>query len=116
MHHRLLTKTRFKIACECPTKLFYLDKSLYVNARKEDSFLEALAEGGFQVQELAKLYFPAGKEIQTLDFKEAVFQTQRYLSSDSVVLFESAFLVNQLLIRIDILEKAKFFHSSRSKS
>ena len=119
MHHRLLTKTRFKIACECPTKLFYLDKSLYVNARKEDSFLEALAEGGFQVQELAKLYFPAGKEIQTLDFKEAVSQTQGYLSSDSIVLFESAFLVDQLLIRIDILEKKQnsfILHEVKAKS
>ena len=58
---RFLTKSRFKLACECPTKLFYTAKEqLYANQTVDDPFLIALADGGFQVGELAKCYFPAG--------------------------------------------------------
>lgn len=32
-----------------------------------DTFLEALAEGGFHVGKLAKLYFPDGIEVDSLD-------------------------------------------------
>jgi hypothetical protein len=90
-----------------------------VNVHTEDSFLEALAEGGFQVQELAKYYFPGGKEIYTLDANEAVSQTKKFLSNDSIVLFESAFMVDNLFIRIDILEKkgnCLHFYEVKAKS
>ena len=53
MHY--LTKSRFKLAEECPTKLFYTGKKDYPDKKGEDPFLAALAEGGFQVGELAKL-------------------------------------------------------------
>jgi hypothetical protein len=61
---RYLTKSRFKLAVECPTKLFYTGKTdVYPDRKREDEFLQALAEGGFQVGELAKLMFPGGIEI-----------------------------------------------------
>ena len=41
------------MAVECPTKLYYLDKEDYTNQSLEDSFLGALAKGGFQVGEFA---------------------------------------------------------------
>ena len=47
MHHlpmRYLTKSRFKLAVECPTKLFYTGKeSVYRNRMSEDTFMQALA-------------------------------------------------------------------------
>ncbi len=46
---RPLTKSRFKLALDCPTKLYYTGKEEYENKQEEDSFLEALAEGGYQV-------------------------------------------------------------------
>lgn len=52
---RYLTKSRFKLAAECPTKLSYVGKSDYVDRSANDSFLAALAEGGYQVGELACL-------------------------------------------------------------
>ena len=55
-----LTKSKFKLATECPTKLFYTGKQEYANTSLENPFLEALAEGGFQVGELAKQYLPGG--------------------------------------------------------
>jgi hypothetical protein len=37
---RYLTKSRFKLATECPTKLFYTRKKEYADQSLEDSFLE----------------------------------------------------------------------------
>lgn len=43
---RYLTKSRFKLAMECPTKLFYTGKdNEYKNTKGDDEFLESLAEG-----------------------------------------------------------------------
>ena len=57
---RYLTKSRFKLAVECPTKLFYTGKPEYANTNNEDAFLAMLADGGFQVGELAKFMYPEG--------------------------------------------------------
>jgi hypothetical protein len=43
-----LTKSRFKLAVECPTKVFYSLDKRYVKSEDEDEFLQALADGGFQ--------------------------------------------------------------------
>ena len=54
---RYLTKSRYKLALECPVKLFYTGKKDYANVKVEDPFLEALAQGGFQVEELARMEY-----------------------------------------------------------
>ena len=68
--------------------------------------MEALAEGGYQVGELAKHYFPGGHDITTLDHKEAEAQTNELLKQDNVIIYEPAIRFNNLFIRIDILIKA----------
>ena len=51
------TKSRFKLALDCPTKLYYASlPNVYNNLNVEDDFLQSLAEGGFQVGALAKIY------------------------------------------------------------
>ena len=104
---RYLTKSRFKLAVECPTKLFYSGKEkLYRNIKNEDSFLQALADGGFQVGKLAQLLWPSGYEITSKNHEEAEKETQKRLSlPGEVVLFEPAIRYNHLFIRIDILIK-----------
>lgn len=102
---RYLTKSRFKIGFECPTKLFFLDDSSFGNKKIDNSFLESLAEGGFQVGELAKVYHPKGIEIKTLDKAEAVKQTAELLKLESVTIFEAAIQYKNLFIRADILIK-----------
>jgi hypothetical protein len=103
---RYLTKSRFKIACECPTKLYYTGKKeTYADSSLDDSFLEALAEGGFQVGDLAKHYYPCGHDIQTLDSEKALEQTNALLQQDEVTIFEAAVHFDNLLIRADILKK-----------
>lgn len=103
---RYLTKSRFKLGMECPAKLFYTGKeSVYANENLEDSFLAALAEGGFQVGELAKAYFRDGKMIDTLDYDEALAQTNELLQQKNAVVFEAAIRHEGLFIRVDILVK-----------
>ena len=51
---RYLTKSRFKLALECPTKLYYTQKKDYLDKKLDDEFLQALAKGGYQVGELGR--------------------------------------------------------------
>lgn len=103
---RYLTKSRFKLALECPTKLYYTDKpDLYENQKKEDAFLQALAEGGYQVGELAKAYYPGGVLIETLDYDEAVRQTDALLAQEDAILYEAAFRHQNLFVRADLVVK-----------
>ena len=64
----------------------------FVDTSSEDTFLEALAEGGFQVGELAKLYFPEGVEVDSLDSERASKTTKTLLENDNVTIFEAAIL------------------------
>ena len=103
---RYLTKSRFKLASECPTKLFYTGKtSTYPDKNEDNSFLAVLAAGGFQVGELAKLYHPGGVDITETGHKEALKRTAQLLQEDNIVLFEPAIRFENLFVRIDILIK-----------
>lgn len=102
---RYLTKSRFKLGMECPTKLFYTRKKEYVDSRLDDPFLAALAEGGYQVGELAKCYHPGGHDIESLDYVEAEGQTNDLLKKAEVTIFEPAIRFENLFIRIDVLKK-----------
>ena len=102
---RYLTKTRYKLGIECPTKLFYTGKKEYPDQRQEDAFLAALAEGGFQVGELARQYYPDGVNIETLDYDEAEAMTANLMKQNKVIIYEPAFRFGNLFIRVDILVK-----------
>ncbi len=102
---RYLTKSRFALATECPTKLFYTGKREYANQKLEDSFLQALADGGFQVGELAKYYFAGGHDIKALGYDEALARTNELLQQDQVTIYEAAIATDTLFIRADILVK-----------
>jgi len=58
-----LTKSRFKIGMSCPTKLYYESSDKYDNNDDCNELMGALAKGGLQVGEMAKLYYPGGVEI-----------------------------------------------------
>ncbi len=104
---RYLTKSRFKLAVECPSKLFYTGKTAqYPNAKQEDEFLKALAAGGFQVGELAKLMFPGGIEVTAKSLEQQVEETRQHLARDQVTIFEGSIRHDNLFVRVDILEKS----------
>ena len=103
---RYLTKSRFKLALECPTKLFYTGKAdVYPDCKRDDEFLQALADGGFQVGELAKLMFPGGIEITSRSHEEQLAETARLLQRVEGTLFEAAIRHGQLFARVDVLRK-----------
>ncbi len=119
---RYLTKSRFKQALECTKKLYYTKKRsqeeslewgepLYADLSNEDSFLQSLAEGGFQVGELAKFYFhnnPIDDKItiETRDYHAAIERTKTMLKkAGRVVIAEAAFSFKNLFVRVDILVK-----------
>jgi len=108
---RYLTKSRFKLGLECPTKMFYnIHSSVYHDEKSDNDFLQALAKGGFQVGELAKLYYSDLPnthvyDIDTIDLDEAIKRTEEALVNDEVVIFEAAIQVGFKLIRVDILHK-----------
>ena len=104
---RYLTKSRFKLAMECPTKLFYMRKEKeYKNTKGDNEFLKSLAEGGFQVGKMAMLLYPSGIEIRAKRNNASLSETSSLLQShDSIVLFEPAFEFEGLLVRVDIFVK-----------
>ena len=112
--NRFLTKSRFKLAIECPSKLFYYNKKTeYADAQLDDPFLKALAKGGFQVGELAKYLFcedPQKEQItiEELDYATALERTnEKLLGSDNVVIAEAAFQFQNLFVRVDITTRSK---------
>ena len=111
---RYLTKSRFKLALECPTKLHYaVEANGYFDKNKNNDFLQALADGGNQVGELAKFkYHPnpigEGITIEPLGYELALQQTKTKLSqSGRVVIAEAALLHAPFFVRVDILIQDK---------
>lgn len=105
MNTNILTKSLFKQALKCPTKLFYATNPGYINTRESDPFIEALADGGFQVGALARAYYPQGHLIQEMNQEKAIRQTRELLNRDEVVIFEAALRFENFFIRVDILHQ-----------
>jgi hypothetical protein len=102
-----LTKSRFKTALECPNKLYFTSKKEYPNNKSDDPFMQALASGGFQVEELARLHYPSGVFINTEnhDYSLAFQLTEEALKQENLVIYEAAFQFDGLFIRTDIIVK-----------
>jgi len=106
---KTLSKTRFRLALECPTKVYYSLDKRYANLKQDDEFLESLADGGFQVGALAKEMYrvkdPGAIEITSMDQDQQVRQTAELLQRENVTIFEGTIRYDNLLIRIDVLQK-----------
>ena len=108
MKQKLFTKSAFKIALECPRRLYYAyDSKLYANQELSDDFLKSLAEGGFQVGELAKVYYGIKGEadIDVLGYDESVEKTKELFKNENINIAEAAFKHGDLFVRADIIEK-----------
>ncbi|HDV6632680.1 TPA: DUF2779 domain-containing protein [Legionella pneumophila] len=108
MPSEFFTKSKFLLAIECPTKLYYHSNSdIYLNNRTTDPFIEALAKAGFQVGALAKCYYQDEHSIDLTDLNtnQALSKTKELLKKDRVIIFEAAVAFNDLLLRADILVK-----------
>ena len=105
---KLFTKSAFKQALFCPASLYYYyDREHYANQMNEDDFLAALADGGNQVGDLAKVYYGIKPEadIKTLDYDRAVEVTADLMKREEVNIAEGAFRWGDCFVRADIIEK-----------
>lgn len=102
---RYLSKSDFKVAQTCPTKLYY-KKSGYPSLDDDDEYLMLLAEGGYMVEKIGKLLFPERREIGFGSPSEVAAQEMlQALTAENVTLFEGTLISGQKLARVDILIK-----------
>jgi len=100
-----LTKSDFKVAQTCPTKLYY-KKCGYRSLKDDDEYLALLAEGGFIVQKIATLLYPEGAEMTfSAGPTDAARDTLRMLEAQNATLFEATLISGNKLARVDILRK-----------
>ena len=106
MANYFLSKSDFKVASTCPTKLYYR-KLKYPTTMEGNEFLEMLAEGGYMVGKLATLLYPNGIDLsdEGSPEKSAEKTKELILNNEDVVIFEASVIFENFLIRIDVLEK-----------
>lgn len=105
---KFFTKSAFKQALFCPASLYYYyDREHYANQMNEDDFLQALADGGNQVGDLAKVYYDVkpDADIRSLGYRESLEKTHELMKRDSVNIAEAAFRWGDCFVRADIIEK-----------
>lgn len=104
---KLFTKSAFKLALECPQKLYYARQSQYENQNNDDEFLASLAEGGFQVGALAKIYcdVPTDNDIKEKDYEGSLARTAELMQQQNVNIAEAAFKFANLFVRVDVLKR-----------
>ena len=101
-----LTKSKFVQALDCPTKLYYTQNGEYKSTLEDNDFMQALAEGGLQVGELAKLYFPGGHDIpMTQEKSKSLSETNALLQQGYVTIYEAAMQHDQCFVLVDVLQK-----------
>ena len=106
MKQKYFTKSAFKVALACPRQLYYYNNEKYENQNNDDSFLQALAEGGFQVGELAKIYYGIDdNDVKSLGYDDSLNKTKNLFKNKNVNIAEAAFLYNNCFVRVDILTK-----------
>jgi Domain of unknown function(DUF2779) len=103
-HPFALSKTDYKIARGCPTKLYYRMLK-YPSNTDGDEYMELLAQGGYMIGAIASLLFPEAVAIYEPNHTKAVRITQEHLQKENVTLLEAAFVSRGKFARPDILIK-----------
>jgi hypothetical protein len=102
---RYLSKSDFKVAQTCPTKLYY-KKCGYPSTMQDNAYLAMLADGGYIVEKIAKLRYHGGIEIGFDRSPDEAFRaTLDALRAENVTLFEATLIHDGKLARVDILDK-----------
>ncbi len=123
----MLSKSDFLLGCDCPVKLKY-SKSGYPSLNNSNSYLEFFADGGFMIEALARALFDGGVWVVPQAGETPEQATERLIAvSGDGVWFEPTFVINGMLVRVDILQrkgntlrlievKAKSYDSTESET
>ena len=96
------------MALHCPMQAYYSRNKEYENQSANDEFLKSLAEGGFQVGAIAKIYGKVSKENDLENLKgydEPLKKTRELFTQDTVNIAEAAFQYKNCFVRADIIQK-----------
>jgi len=105
MEDHYLTKSDFKVARTCPTKLYYRKRG-YPTREDGDEYLQLLADQGYLLEALARTLWPDGCWIGfRSEVEDAVWETMKALERDPCTLFEATFISRGKLARVDILTR-----------
>ena len=107
-NQNLFTKSAFKMALHCPMQAYYSRNKEYENQSVNDEFLKSLAEGGFQVGAIAKIYCNVSDEndLGNLHGYDAPLgRTRELFGQDTVNIAEAAFQYRNCFVRADIIQK-----------
>ena len=101
-----LTKSDFRVAQTCPTKLYYRQLG-YPTTNDSNEFMAILAEQGYLVEALTRLGYPSGRRLDLAGTVEQQAQAtaDALLNSEDITLFEATVISDGKLARIDILDK-----------
>src|SRR6266511_3709902 len=100
-HFRTLSKSDFKAARECPTKLYYRELR-YPTTKDSDPYLMMLAEGGYMVETVAKLLHQDGLHLEYgTSFELDATATMAALSTEVATVFEGTLLSGHKLARAE---------------
>lgn len=108
---KLFSKSAFKQALFCPASLYYYyDRDRYANQNNEDDFLQALADGGNQAGDLARVYYDVRPDadlssMEHQDYDAVLGRTAALLGREDVNIAEAAFRWKDCFVRADIIEK-----------
>lgn len=109
MSEKLFTKSAFKIATHCRTQAYYYrNPDIYENQSATDDFLKSLAEGGFQVGELAKIYgdVPPENDLENYaGYDKPLKRTRELFEQENVNIAEAAFRFGNFFVRADVVQK-----------
>lgn len=109
MPDKLFTKSAFKIATHCPMQAYYYrNPDAYENQSANDDFLKSLAEGGFQVGELAKIYcdVPPENDLEGCSgYDKPLKRTRELFKQEKVNIAEAAFRFGDCFVRADVVKK-----------
>ncbi len=100
-----LSKSDFTLARDCPAKLTWRERR-YPNTLDDNTYLALLAEGGYMVEQLARLLFPEGVEL-VYDTRRPVeaWDTTRIAFAADGTWFEATLLAGRQLARVDVLRR-----------
>ena len=102
--NRFLTKSCYVTGTRCCKALFLQKKSPELSKLESSQDRKAKREGA-EVGAFARLQFPGGMLIETLDTDQALDETRQAIDNGTLTLFEAAFIAQGVLIRADILTR-----------